>query len=179
MANLVEIRIKMPRVFTKKISVWNAIKEPLAAALQTNRGMLFMSSGRYNNHDGWAPLKFREGQPLLDSGKLSQSIAPLNDGKKPSQGADGILRFGAGVVTIGSVLPYAAMMNFGTTGLPGGVLRPKNKKALAFPIPNGFVICKSVKIPPRHFDDFTPADVEELEQTMANEIARLFDGRQN
>lgn len=43
---------------------------------------------------------------------------------------------GTGVqMEIENSLQYAAMMNFGTAGLPGGKLVPRNKKALSFVMP--------------------------------------------
>jgi phage gpG-like protein len=172
----VTLDIKWPAIFKDRIDVWDEVKEPLAATLQTNRGLLFTSSGTYNGHPGWASLKYRQGQPLLNRGSLSQSIAPSNNGIAPGHGPSSILRMGGGIVTIGSGLAYAAMMNWGTTGLPGGVLRPKNKKALAFRIGRNFVVCKSVKIPARRFDTFTKADETELQETLVNTIEGLFNG---
>ena len=173
---LCNISIKFPKVMTNPPDVWEETKEALAASLQTNRGMLFMNSGKGNGHPGWAPLKYREGQPLMRRGSLSlsQSVAPENNGVVPGKGPKSILRYSSGIVTIGSALPYAAMMNWGTTGLPGGVLTPKNKQALAFKIGRNFVVCKSVKIPARRFDTFTSEDRTEFEETLANTIEDLF-----
>ena len=171
---LCNISIKFPKVMTNPPDVWEETKEALAASLQTNRGMLFMNSGKANGHPGWAPLKYRVGQPLLKRGHLSLSMAPRNDGVVPGKGPQSILRYSSGIVTIGSALPYAAMMNWGTEGLPGGVLRPKNAKALRFKIGRKVIFCKSVKIPARRFDTFTKEDVTEFEETIANTIEELF-----
>jgi phage gpG-like protein len=174
----VTLDIKWPTIFKKQMNLWSEVAEPLAASLQTNRGFLFMNEGQHNGHEKWKPLKHRDGQILSDSGDLSKSIAPeaRDNGMRPGHGPQSILRIGAGIVTIGSGLAYAAMMNWGTTGLPGGVLRPKNKKALAFRIGRNFVVCKSVKIPARRFDTFTKADETELQETLVNTIEELFNG---
>jgi phage gpG-like protein len=100
----------------------------------------------------------------------------MNDGVRPGKGPSSILRISTGIVTIGSSLAYAAMMNWGTTGLPGGVLKPKNAKALRFKIGRNVVFCKSVKIPERRFDTFTKADQAELQATLVNTIEELFRG---
>ena len=172
--SLCDIQIRFPKVMTNPPDVWEETREVLAATLQTNRGMLFMNEGKGNGHPGWAPLSYRKGQPLLKRGHLSQSMAPANSGVVPGKGPKSILRYSSGVVTIGTALPYAAMMNWGTEGLPGGVLRPKNAKALRFKIGRKVIFCKSVKIPARRFDTFTKEDVTEFEETIANTIEELF-----
>lgn len=106
-----------------------------AALIQTNRGMLFDAEGAYNNHDKWAPLKFRNGQILSRRGTLRKSIAPYNPSGDP--GPDGIVRFSGDMIVVGTKLLYASMMNDGTTKLPGGILRPRNAKALRIPLPSG------------------------------------------
>lgn len=45
----------------------------------------------------------------------------------------------------GSNLDYAAMQEFGTAGLPGGVLRPKNKPYLVFEIGGQVIKTKEVR----------------------------------
>lgn len=178
MAELVQIRLKVPKAFSNPPDIWDETKEVLAATLQTNRGFLFMESGRYNGHEPWAPLRYRKGQPLMKSGArgLSGSMAPrvTKNGTVPGKGPNSILRYTAGIVTIGTTLPYASLMNWGTSQMPGGVMKAKNAQALRFKIGRRWVFCKSVKIPPRRFDTFTPADVEEIETTLANTIARLL-----
>lgn len=107
----------------------------VAAQMQFNRGMLFEKEGAYNGHEKWKKLKFRVGQILSKRGTLRKSMAPTAMNGKPGNG--GIVKFGNGIVTIGSNLIYASLMNFGTTKLPGGVLKPKKAKALMIPIPGG------------------------------------------
>jgi hypothetical protein len=97
--------------------------------------MLFDNEGSYNGHRRWARLSFRSGQILSNRGALRRSIAPHNP--KGSPAADGIVRFTGDEIIVGTKLLYARMMNDGTTKMPGGVLRPKNAKALKIPVPQG------------------------------------------
>ena len=103
------------------------------AQIQTNRGMLFDQEGGYNGHRRWPALKFRSGQILAKRGALKRSLAPTNP--KGTPGSDGIVRFTGDMIIIGTNLLYARMMNDGTAKMPGGVLRPKNAKALKIPLP--------------------------------------------
>lgn len=106
-----------------------------AAQIQTNRGLLFDSEGRHNGRDGWEPLAFRNGQVLSRYGTLRKSIAPYNSKGKPGDG--GFVKFSGDTITIGTNLLYARMMNWGTTKMPDGVLRPTRAKALMIPLPPG------------------------------------------
>lgn len=71
----------------------------------------------------WPAPVLRDGKPLLDTGVLRNSI---------SYGIRGAR------LTIGSHLEYSALQQWGTAGLPGGVLKPKKGKFLA--IPNPYVL---------------------------------------
>lgn len=172
----------------------------MAAMLQTNRGMLFDAEGAYNGHQKWAPLKFRNGQILSKSGTLRKSIAP--GGMSGNPGPDGIVRISSDIVTIGTKLHYARMMNDGTVGLPGGVLKPKYALALAIPMPGGkgatkiakqvkgvrkknkntgkmekTLLVKSVKIPPRNFNSLNEKDAGELSEGLVNICREIMLGR--
>ncbi len=107
----------------------------IAANVQFNRGMLFDNEGAWNGRSRWEELKFRNGQILSKRGTLRKSIAPFNPKGLP--GPDGIVKFAGDVITVGTKLMYARMMNDGTTKMPGGVLRPVKAKALKIPIPQG------------------------------------------
>lgn len=172
----------------------------IASQMQANRGFLFDAEGAYNGHAPWAPLKFRRGMILSDRGTLRKSIAPRPARGVP--GTDGIVRFSGERVTIGTSLAYAAMMNWGTTKLPGGVLRATKAKALKIPIPGGkgatdaakslrkgattiknaqgksekFIFRKSVRIPARRFDEWSNADQTELEEALTGYIAKILRG---
>lgn len=116
----------------------------LAAQIQTNRGMLFDQEGAHNGHARWAPLRMRDGQILSRRGTLRKSIAPFNP--NGVRGENGIVRFAGDTIVVGTKLAYARMMNNGTVGLPGGVLRPKHAKALKIPLPPGFVKKRARKV---------------------------------
>lgn len=172
----------------------------IAAQMQANRAFLFDAEGAYNGHPKWAPLKFRKGMILSDRGTLRKSIAPRPARGVPGQ--DGIVRFAGEKVTIGTSLAYAALMNWGTTRMPGGVLRATKAKALKIPIPGGkgatdaakslrkgattiknaqgksekFIFRKSVRIPARRFDEWSNADQTELEEALTGYIAKILRG---
>lgn len=135
MTDLLEISFKFPDWAGKVKAHADELNLLQAAIIQANRGMLFDAEGAHNGHPKWAPLKFRTGQILSKRGTLRKSIAPRNP--KGSPGDDGIVNFGSDTITIGTRLLYARMMNDGTTKLPGGVLTPKNAKALKIPVPQG------------------------------------------
>lgn len=129
----VDITFGFPEWNQKVKRARSEIMLSVAAAMQTNRGMLFDAEGAYNGHEKWKSLALRDGQILSQRGQLRKSLAP-ETGKA---GVDGIVRFSGDQVTIGTQKGYAAMMNAGTRGLPGGVLRPKNAQALRIPLPAG------------------------------------------
>lgn len=163
----------------------------IAAQIQFNRGMMFDKEGAWNGHPKWEGLKFRRGQILSKRGTLRKSIAPYNP--KGQAGPDGIVRFAGDVITVGTKLLYARMMNDGTKNLPGGVLRPVRAKALKIPIPSGkfatdaakglrksegaFIFRKSVKIPPRPFDQWNNQDQEELNNALRAKLMQILNLR--
>lgn len=137
MSGGVEINFTFPDWAGKLREREEELNRFVAAQVQTNRGMLFDQQGAHNGHPQWAPLRMRDGQILSRRGTLRKSIAPYN----PTGFADGggIVRFEGDQIIVGTKLAYARMMNNGTVGLPGGVLRPKNAKALKIPVPPGYV----------------------------------------
>lgn len=147
----------------------------MAATIQTNRAMMFDREGANNGHPKWAPLKIRKGKILSDKGTLRKSISGNQTGRP---GPDGIVMISGDQISVGTKLAYAAMMNWGTTGLPGGVLKPKKAKALKIPLgDNEWLFRKSVKIPPRPFDQWNKDDQEELEETLINAIQDVIQGK--
>lgn len=60
--------------------------------------------------------------PLMDTGALVRSIGTINVQRAMS-------------FNYGSNLKYAKLMNYGTAGLPGGLLKPRSGKYLALPFP--------------------------------------------
>lgn len=130
MSSPVAIRAKFPPWLLAVRQKEDDIYLLIAATLQTNRGQMFddMNAGRKTP---WEPLKLRKGQPLSYSGALRQSFAPKNDGVRPSQGGDTIVKFAGDVVTIGTSLAYAPIHN------TGGVIRPVTNRFLWIPLPDG------------------------------------------
>jgi hypothetical protein len=135
-SSLVGIQFKFPAWEKKLKRHMVEIDLFIAAQMQTNRGMLFDREGAYNGHEPWAPLKFRSGQVLSMRGNLRRSLSPTSASGRPGPG--GLVRMSGDLITIGSTLAYARMMNDGTAKMPGGVLRAKNAKALRIPVEKGF-----------------------------------------
>lgn len=179
---MIKIELNFDDLAAKFKSMQDELGLLLAATMQTNRSMMFDKDGADNGKPAWEPLKFREGRPLQDKGVLRKSLAPVTteNGTRPGNSSDGILRIAGTHVTIGTKLMYAGMMNDGTTKMPGGIMKPTKAQALRFPagklagakgVKDGFMFRKSVKIPARKMDTVTEADKQEWADTMANFIA--------
>lgn len=167
MTTLVELKLQFPDLAGKLRTRMDEIELFIAAMMQTNRGMLFDSEGSYNGRPGWEPLKMRQGQILKKSGALSRSLQP--------NGGGGYIQRSNGEIAIGTTVFYAAMMNWGTTKLPGGVLRPKKAKALKIPQDGGkFMYRKSVRIPARRFDDWNDQDENEMSIALMNKLLEVL-----
>ncbi len=132
---MIDIKFEFPDWATKIKSQEERLNLFIAAQIQTNRGMIFDKEGAHNGRAKWAPLKFRNGQILSQRGTLRKSIAPSNP--NGTAGPDGIVRFSGDTIKVGTNLIYARLMNDGTVNMPGGVMRPKNAKALRIPLPQG------------------------------------------
>jgi phage gpG-like protein len=192
---MIKVQFSIPDLEGKLNRMMPRIMGTIAATAQTNRGMLFDAEGAHNGHPKWASLKMRVGMILSDRGVLRKSIAPNNDGLNPVKGPDGIVEIGSREVVIGTRLFYAAMMNDGTTKMPGGVLRPVRAEALKIPLPSGksatedakqlrkrasgkgkekFIFRKSVKIPARPFDQWNTNDQAEMTETLARQVAAIL-----
>lgn len=173
----------------------------MAAQMQHNRGMLFARSGNYNGHEQWARPLLRDGQPLKDRGTLSQSMGPRSgaNAQQPVRTQGSVVKFHGNVVSIGTTLIYAALMNWGTTKMPGGVMKPKNKPVFWIPIPGGkkasetaksltksggsnivkymgktFLLAKQVRIPARRFDNLTEQDKHELDMMLGKKLSQVL-----
>lgn len=111
----------------------------------------------------WQGLKpgGRQGQILQDTGRLASSISPSSD---------------ATSAMVGTNVKYAAIHQFGGQTRPH-VIRPRNKRALAF----GGRVVRSVNhpgsnIPARPFLMLTDGDEDEIEATAADYLRRVIDG---
>ena len=197
----VSFEFKFPDLASKLKKHEDEIQRFVAAQMQFNRGMLFDKEGAYNGHTKWPSLKLRTGQILSKRGTLRKSMAPTSANGTP--GPDGIVRFSGPMITIGTKLIYASMMNWGTSNLPDGVLRPKNALALMIPIPGGksategakalaktgkrikrdvggktksqkVIFRKYVRIPPRRFDDWTTEDQYDLDVALTSKLTEVL-----
>ena len=199
--SIVDLKFKFPNLGNVIREHRQEIDRFIAAQMQFNRGMLFDQEGAYNGHQKWDELKLRKGQILTKRGTLRKSIAPRSSNGQAGPG--GIVKFSGGIITIGSNLIYSSMMNWGTTKLPGGVLVPKNAKALMIPIPGGksategaktlgksgkkikrdvggkqkstnVIFRQSVKIPARRYDEWNDKDQEELTIALRNKLVQVL-----
>lgn len=169
---MISISLKFPDLAGKLERHQKEIDLFIAATMQTNRGMLFDAEGAANGHKKWAPLKSRDGMILSKTGKLRQSLAPSGASGRP--GTDGIVRFTGNKITIGTRVAYAKMMNYGTAGLPGGVLVPKNSKVLRFKMYGVVTFATKVRIPARNFNTWNTQDKLEMSVALKNKIVEIL-----
>jgi phage gpG-like protein len=184
---MIDLKFYWPRLEERVRKNQERIEMFIAAQMQTNRALLFDHSGDYNGHKPWAPLKFRNGKPLLLRGTLRKSIGPQNDGKRPGRGENSIVETSNGIVKIGTSLAYASIHN------QGGKIVAKQAKALKIPIPGGkgatdvaksirknegsFIFRKSVQIPKRNFDEITDQDRVEFNEAMKAVLKEVIRGK--
>lgn len=133
---MISIILEFPDLAAKLTKAREAIQREMIVAVQTNRGMLFDNEGAYNGHEPWDTLSLRTGQILAQRGILKKSLAPMSANGQAGPGGY-VNMDGQGVIRLGTNVAYAAMMNWGTTNMPGGVLRPTHAKALRIPLPKG------------------------------------------
>ena len=183
MSDKLKVKVQWPDWAGRLKKAEDRINRFIAADIQTNRGMMFDQEGAWNGHEKWAPLKYREGQILSLTGTLRKSISPSRNGKNAVgiAGPNGFVEQSGDLVKkttkVGTRLAYAAMMNWGTSGLPGGVLVPKKADALRFKVNGNWVFAKSVTIPARHFDEWNEEDAKELEVGLTNLVADILNGK--
>jgi len=169
--SLVDIELQLPDFAAVAERANRDIPGLIAATLQTQRGMIFDNEGAYNGRRKWQKLKCRKGMILSDTGTLRKSIGPRNDGLKPTEGPNTIVRLSGGLegtVTIGTSIAYAAVHNYGAT------IVPVRAKALRFKCGRRWIFAKKVTIPARPFADFTKQDERELVTTVENYIEHLL-----
>lgn len=174
MGKFLEFKFTYPKLYERLKERESELMLFTAALMQTNRGMLFNQEGAYNGHTAWKPLVFRNGQILKNRGTLSKSLNPPHQRDKPGRGDGTIVRLTGGVVTIGTDIKYARMMNDGTTKLPGGVLRPVNAMALKIPLPPGFVQQQKARAEQMHEAIFDTTD-RKRELSLQRRLDRLND----
>ncbi len=171
----VEVSIAFPDYDQKTLEMLRDLPLLIAATVQTQRGMIFKNEGQYNGRPKWEPLKFRKGQILKDTGTLSKSIGPKNNGTKPTIANGTIVEIKPDMVTIGTDIAYAIVHEEGRT------IYPKNGPLLHFQVPEyvkvkgklkqagtRWIHAHKVTIPARPFGDWTTQDGEELSETISN-----------
>lgn len=89
----------------------------------------------------WAPLKIREGKPLIDSGRMRSSISYRVGGTNGGQYVDVGTNYGP----LNGGGTVAAVHQFGAT------IKPKQAKFLRFMGRNGYIFAKRVVVPARPF----------------------------
>lgn len=112
--------------------------EAFARVLRTRIQLAFRSS-RGPSGAAWPALKFRQGQPLRDKGRLYGSIQARRDG-------DGVI-VGTNLKIPNNGNSLGAVHQFGMT------IKPKKAPFLVFAVPGrkGLVFAKQVTIPARPF----------------------------
>lgn len=146
---------KVAQAVTNRAPLMKNIAGIMADAVEEN----FAQQGRPK----WAGLKNpgprRSGGKILqDSGRLASSITPSSDNDS---------------AVVGTNIKYAAIHQFGGQ-TRAHLIKPKNKKALAF----GGKVVKQVnhpgsKIPARPFLQLTDSDCNEIEQTAEDYLRQV------
>lgn len=200
MASRIEIEFKFPDLAGALRAKKQEILLFLAAQIQTNRGLMFddENAGR----TPWKKPLLRDGQALSQKGTLRKSFAPRNNGIRPGLGPEGIVRISGDVVTIGTKLAKADILN------RGGIIRPVRAKVLWIPLPAGkanssnapsktakglksgsggapvvkgkdgkfYLLAKQAVIPARPMDEWTSADEAELSAALTAKIEEVLNG---
>lgn len=127
-----------------------------------NRIRLGFRSGTSPTGERWKPLRFRNGQPLRDTGVLQASIT--------SSATDDY-------VDIGTNTKYGFVHQFGLKitakpGQPGqnSIGPRKGAKRMVFPGPFGLVFAKSVTIPARPFLPLNQSGQIDLPEKMQQDV---------
>lgn len=126
---------------------WQGLLHTIGVGLQHTTRDRF-DSGRDPQGNRWAPLSAKYAAARRPGPTLQQ--------QGDSGGLKGSITFatGASQVAVGSNKVYAAIHQF------GGVIRPKNARALVFRIGDRVIRARSVTIPARPYVGFGPADEE-------------------
>lgn len=111
----------------------------------------------------WAPLKFRQGQPLRDTGRMQRSINWRIGGTDAQPHVD----VGTKITAPGGA-SIAAVHQFGAT------IEPVHAKLLAFMAGGRVIFAKKVVIPARPFMPIRPGGEMELPPTWAADVTRAL-----
>lgn len=131
-----------------------SLMERTARVAHTDTTMNFRQS-RDPDGNPWKPITSRKGKPLLDTGRLRNSIVTSVSDDEAS---------------IGTNVEYAATHQF------GAVIKPKKGKYLTFKIGDRFVKKTSVVIPARPFLGFGERLVGRINRETANWAEEVLNG---
>jgi phage gpG-like protein len=168
----VTVKFEFPKLFDRLQAHQRDIEVNIASTIQTQIGMRFDQEGASNGHEKWAPLKMRQGQILSLSGTLRKSISPPAADGRP--GGQGFVNQSGNVMDllteVGTKLIYASVHD------RGAVIVPVKKQALRYMNPGSgkFVFSKRSVIPARPFTDRNQQDTDELNESIANQIAEIL-----
>ena len=127
---------------------WRSLGLAIAAQLQSSTRRRFESGGKKT------PAGIPCTSSLKRTGELQNSIEGFANEK---------------IVRVGSNLPYARIHQF------GGVIKPKNKQALAFSIGGKEIFAKSVTIKANPYLGISKEDEENIMEIIENAIEKEFD----
>lgn len=114
--------------------------------------------------------------PELHTGGVSKLAKPGTSESRLRKSIDYVVVRGDEII-IGTMmgLKHAAIHQFGSEGLPGGVIRPKVAKYLRFPLYTGdWVTVSEVKIPKRPYVVVQDEDVLDIETEASKWSIRIF-----
>ena len=194
----VAIEMKFPKLRARLLSKRSELALFLAAQVQTNRGLLFMSEGSRNGGDKWKKPLLRSGRALQKSGALRKSLAPGTGRAGPF----GVVRILGDNVVVGTRVKYAQIVNKGGTftaapgkafriPIPGGKGASPTAKAIRSgliqtnrglrraglsPRPTNVIFRTRITIPARRFDILTVKDKKEIAIAYQNKVAELLGG---
>lgn len=143
-------------------------KTPLMESIADTMHEAVIENFEQQGRPKWAPLS-----PLT----IAQRKASGYDGKPILENRGTLQKrieadYGPDYAVVGSNSPYAAIHQFGSAGLPGGVIKPKSAKYLSIPMGDGtFRKVKSVSIPARPFLTLADEDYDNIE----NDIIKYLD----
>lgn len=141
------------RAAIERLAGWDKVElmETIGRVVQLQTRQRLAVDKEGPNGEAWPPN--RKGSSLLyQTGALHDSIDYIA---------------GPDEVVVGSPLVYAAIHHF------GGVIKPKNAKALAFMAGNSMIYAKQVTIPARPYIGISSSNETEIEGVVADFLQEL------
>lgn len=165
MASIVKIEAQTAEVEQTivRLQTWGGseqlrkVFESVGKALQS-RILLCFRMGVSPWGESWKPLRYREGQPLQDTGRLRNSLTV--------RATDDDVQIGTNLKHNG--VSYPAVMQF------GAVIRPRKGKVLVFHIGSRTIFAKKVVVPARPYLPIRPNGETDLPKSWANAALKKF-----